>query len=132
MMGKKKNVRKGVGSHLLRKLYSKSHNKEDKEGKKESYQPNMSPILNVYHPSQKTELAQVRLNGYNIDQTGTFGSLGAMRSFKIIEGDLWDEWNEQTAVILTDNGNHTTLIKVAALPTEEGAFGLLEFVSLNE
>jgi hypothetical protein len=69
------------------------------------------------------------LNGYNIEQDGALGSLGAMRSFKIVRGDLWDLWNEQTAAILANNNGQETIVKVAALPVDNDSFGLIEFIS---
>ena len=89
-------------------------------------------ILNVYREPNKEEVAQVILNGYNIDQDKSFGSLGAMRSFKIVRGDLWDQWNEQTAVVLANDTGLETLVRVAALPVDDASFGLIEFVSHSE
>ena len=88
-----------------------------------------APILNSYHSSPTTCIAQVILNGYNIEQDKSFGTLSAMRSFKIVRGDLWQEWNAQTPVILANANGQEAFIRVAALPVEENSFGLLEFVS---
>jgi hypothetical protein len=52
-----------------------------------------------------------------------------MRSFKIVRGDLWDLWNEQTAAILANNNGQETIVKVAALPVDNDSFGLIEFIS---
>jgi hypothetical protein len=86
-------------------------------------------VLTIYHTGQKKALAQVILNGYHIGQDVTFGSLGSMRSFKIVRGDLWEEWDRQTAVALTSDDGQAVMVRIAALPVEDGSFGLVEFVS---
>jgi hypothetical protein len=82
----------------------------------------------VYHQPKKAAIAQVILNGYNIDRDGSLGSLGAMRSFRIVAGDLWQAWSGQTAVILSDESGQETVVKIAALPTDKESFGLIEFL----
>ena len=122
MNNEKNNGRKGYFWQQWRKPKS-TNEEDDKVGE--------SPLLAIRHSQQKNVVAKVILNGYNIDQGMSLGSLGAMRSFKIIEGDLWDEWHEQTAVVLTDSIGQPTLVRIAALPTDDESFGLIEFISEN-
>lgn len=92
----------------------------------------LSAVLNIYRSSQKQAVAQVVLNGYNINQDESLGSLGSMRSFKIVRGDLWDEWNEQAAILLEDDHGQKITVRVAALPSDAESFGLIEFISAND
>lgn len=93
----------------------------------DSADSNYSPILNVYDSAKQRPIARIVLNGYNIEE-GMPNSLGAMRSFKVVQGDLWQQWNEQTAVTLSDDKGQDARIKVAALPVDEDSFGLIEFL----
>ena len=87
-----------------------------------------SAVLQVYAATKKKAVAQVILNGYNIAKDESLGSLGSMRSFKIVRGDLWEQWHEQAALRLTDENGREAKIKVAALPVEDDGFGLIEFI----
>lgn len=124
----KKNQPKRLGFQLLRKFADQRNSRQDPEVRAEGSKED-SAVLNVYLASQKKALAQVVLNGYNIKRNEAPGSLGAMRSFKIIQGDLWDQWNEQTAVILRDEDGQDVTIRIAALPVDDASFGLLEFIN---
>ena len=68
------------------------------------------------------------LNGYNIKSGGAFPNSGAMRSFKVVEGDLWHVWNVQQIVTLRDEAGQESKIRIAAFPAEEGASGFVEFI----
>jgi hypothetical protein len=123
------NQPKRFGSYLLRKFRPRQESSISSEVEKNDEKDHESDILSIYLGAQKKEIAQVILNGYNIEQDGALGSLGAMRSFKIVRGDLWDLWNEQTAAILANNNGQETIVKVAALPVDYDSFGLIEFIS---
>ncbi|MCB8943623.1 MAG: hypothetical protein H6658_07700 [Ardenticatenaceae bacterium] len=124
----KKKKHTGLVSHLWGRWQRQSaDNKQNQE-----HNGHESPPLNIYCPPRKNAVATVVLNGYNIEQDMSFGSLGTMRSFKIVAGDLWDEWNEQTAVVLADENGQRMLVRVAALPADDDSFGLIEFVSLGK
>ena len=84
--------------------------------------------LLVFGPQSSSPVARVLLNGYNIEQSKSLGRHGAMCSFKIVEGDLWAEWHEQTQLILRTPTGNEALIKITALPVEEDSYGLIEFV----
>jgi hypothetical protein len=84
--------------------------------------------LLVLRPSSASPLAKVVLNGYSIEQTKSLGRHGAMCSFKIIEGDLWDEWHTQAQLVLRTQAGDEALIKITALPVEADSYGLIEFV----
>ena len=126
---KKKRESKGFGFHIWGKLRGQSLEPTSSEKVGKGVAAKESALLHVFHPPQKKAIAQVILNGYNIDQAESLGSLGAMRSFKIIHGDLWDEWDAQTAVILIDEQGQETRVRVAALPSDEESFGLIEFIA---
>lgn len=87
----------------------------------------LSNILLVLNQHKKP-VARVVLNGYNIDQGGPLGHEGAMRSFKLLEGDLWQEWATQTPLLLQSELGQQSKIRVAALPAESESFGLIEFI----
>ena len=73
-------------------------------------------------------MARIALNGYNIDSGGALGMSGAMRSFRIIKGDLWDQWNNQETLIIRGDDQTEARIRIAALPAEDDSFGFVEFV----
>lgn len=82
----------------------------------------------VYNSQSGKPIAKVILNGYNIAAENAPTTLGAMRSFKMVEGDLWDEWSTQEKFILRLEDGQITKARVAALPAEVDSFGLIEFL----
>lgn len=84
--------------------------------------------LEVYKPDATSPVATVVLNGYNIDTNKSFGRHGAMCSFRIVKGDLWQEWHTQTPLILRAQTGKEAAIKITALPVERGGYGLIEFI----
>ena len=123
------NQPKRFGSYLLRKFRPRQESSRNLEVETTDEKDHNSDILSIYLASSEKEIAQVILNGYNIEQDGALGTLGAMRSFKIVRGDLWDLWNEQTMAILASNTGQEVIVKVAALPVDDDSFGLIEFIS---
>ena len=87
-----------------------------------------SKVLKVYDDQRRVVVAQVILNGYDIRAGETTVPHGAMRSFKIVQGDLWAPWNIQAALILSNDVGQEASVKVAALPADEDGFGLIEFL----
>lgn len=88
---------------------------------------NQVDVFQVYnHTNQK--VAKIVLNGYNIEKGGPLGMHGAMRSFKVLQGDLWAAWAAQESLFLRGGSAPTTEIRVAALPAEDEGFGLIEFL----
>lgn len=90
----------------------------------------MENIFEVYQVYSEThqKVAKVALNGYNIEEGGPLGMHGALRSFKLIQGDLWQEWAAQEALYLHTGADAHTPIRIAAIPVEEDGFGLIEFL----
>lgn len=88
----------------------------------------LSDILDVYSKTSKKPIAQIVLNGYNISAAQSLGEQGAMRSFSVDNGDLWDHWARQESLLLHDENGREAPIKIAALPAEEDGFGLIEFL----
>lgn len=84
--------------------------------------------VTIHDPHSRKQLAQVVLNGYNIAPGGVFGYNGAMRSFKVIDGDLWLAWRDQSTLVARIQSGKEATVKVAALPTEADSFGLMEFL----
>lgn len=83
----------------------------------------------LVHPANgKKPVARIALNGYNIEPGGPLGMSGAMRSFRIIKGDLWDQWNKQEILVVQGEEHPEAHIKIAALPAEDDSFGFVEFV----
>ncbi len=86
-------------------------------------------VATVYDHTQK-QIARIALNGYNINAGGPLGHAGAMRSFRVLngEGDLWDHWQIQTTFVVTSEDGRTSEAKVAAYPAEANGFGFIEFI----
>lgn len=84
--------------------------------------------LQVYSPQQANIVASVVLNGYNICGEGPLGKQGSMRSFTIVSGDLWEQWDVQMALQLQDDTGKSSNIRIAALPVEDDGYGLIEFL----
>lgn len=88
----------------------------------------VTETLHVYDQQRVQVVANVVLHGYNIQNSGPLGKQGAMRSFAIVGGDLWDHWNEQLPLILQDEQGKSANIRIAALPVETDGYGLIEFL----
>lgn len=82
----------------------------------------------IYDGENGKELAKIVLNGYNIAAGGPLGKTGAMRSFCVLDGDLWDHWSESRLLMIRAEDGRVADGRVAALPAEEDSFGLLEFL----
>lgn len=87
--------------------------------------------LTAIDPKTKKPIAQVILNGYNIQAGGPLGSAGPMRSFEIIRGSLFDYWANQLPIMLKHDSGLQVFVRVAALPVEQGGMGLFEAVYNN-
>lgn len=96
--------------------------------KQKSQEHAAKDLLEVFKTEKQRPLAKVVLNGYNIESKDALGRHGAMCSFKIVDGDLWDEWNAQSQLVLRTIEGKEAAIKVTALPAEEDSYGLLEFL----
>jgi hypothetical protein len=84
--------------------------------------------LEVYKPNANAPVAKVVLNGYNIEQNDSLGRHGAMCSFKIVDGNLWEEWDGQTQLLLRTHTGQEAPIKITALPVEADSYGLIEYI----
>lgn len=51
-----------------------------------------------------------------------------MRSFKVVTGDLWDQWRQQGKLVLRHDNGQESAVRVAALPVDDDSFGLIEFL----
>ena len=51
-----------------------------------------------------------------------------MRSFTIVSGDLWEQWDVQMPLQLQDDTGKSSNIRIAALPVEDDGYGLIEFL----
>ncbi|RMG92600.1 MAG: hypothetical protein D6706_16580 [Chloroflexi bacterium] len=85
-----------------------------------------TPPLPVYDKQTRKMIARITLNGYNIP-SGAAGR-GAMRSFHLVAGDLWNYWHYQQPVVLTLPNGKYRLVRVAAIPADEESAGLIEFL----
>lgn len=89
----------------------------------------ISQPLSVYGDNPNQAIAQVVLNGYNIQGTGPLGTQrGVIRSFRITTGSLAEHWNSHTPLMLRNEQGNLTPVRIAAFPVDENAFGLLEFL----
>jgi hypothetical protein len=89
---------------------------------------NRTPALDVYDGQKKRMVARISLNGYDIKAGGLLPSTGAMRSFLLVEGDLWESWNSVATLNLRDEVGESVPVRIAALPVETDSYGLLEFL----
>lgn len=89
--------------------------------------PNNTDAM-VYDADSGKKLAQIVLNGYNISAGGPLGKTGAMRSFKIVDGDLFDQWDLRSSLLLHAEDGRVADARVAALPAEDESYGLMEFL----
>lgn len=89
---------------------------------------NLTPALDVYGKPSNDLVARISLNGYDIKAGGIFPSTGSMRSFVLVEGDLWDQWNAVESLTLVNEDGAQVAVRVAALPVEEDGYGLIEFL----
>ena len=93
---------------FLSARFGKKNNERALKAENDSDDSNYSPVLNVYISVKQPPIARIVLNGYNIEE-GMLNSLGAMHSFKVVQGDLWDQWDQQTAVTLSDDNGRDAL-----------------------
>ena len=88
----------------------------------------LSAALDVYDNPKNKPVARIALNGYDIHAGGLFPTSGAMRSFVLLDGDLWDQWNAVGTLTLKNETGNSVSIRVAALPVEDDGYGLIEFL----
>lgn len=88
----------------------------------------LTASLDVYDTHTKDVVARIALNGYDIHAGGIFPTSGAMRSFVLLEGDLWDQWNAVESVTLKNETGEYVQVRVSALPVEDDGYGLIEFL----
>lgn len=82
----------------------------------------------VHNPGNGRQIATIILNGYNIAATNLLGQTGAMRSFKMVKGDLWEQWSNQSFLLIRAQTGQEAKIRIAALPTDDESAGLVEFL----
>ena len=88
----------------------------------------LTAALNVYENQNSNLVARISLNGYDIHAGGLFPTSGAMRSFVMLDGDLWDQWNAVESLTLKNESGEQVSIRIAALPVEDDGYGLIEFL----
>ena len=84
--------------------------------------------FNVLDPKSRKPVAQVHLNGYNIEPGGPLGQGGAMRSFTLLQGTVHNFWYLQQPLILQRGDGREATVRIAALPAEAGETGFIEFL----
>jgi hypothetical protein len=89
---------------------------------------NNTEIPAIVYDNKNKPLATVSLNGHNIAPGGPLGRAGSMRSFRLLEGELWESWNQQTVLLMRDNDGHESAVRIFALPAEAESSGFIEFV----
>lgn len=88
----------------------------------------LTAALDIYDKHNSSLVARIALNGYDIHAGGVFPSSGAMRSFVLLDGDLWDQWNAVESLTLKNETGDHVAVRVAALPVEDDGYGLIEFL----
>lgn len=77
---------------------------------------------------KRKAVATIVLNGYNIRGGGPLGQSGAMRSFKVVRGDLFQQWSTQEQLVLRSEAGQAFPVRIAALPVDDDSSGLVEFL----
>jgi hypothetical protein len=86
-------------------------------------------IVEVYQLNNAAApVATIILNGYNINAGGVFGRAGAMRSFKLVEGNLQISWERQEPLNVRDEEGNESKLRIFAIPAETGGTGFVEFL----
>jgi predicted NUDIX family NTP pyrophosphohydrolase len=88
----------------------------------------LTKAIDVYETRNNQLVARISLNGYDIEAGGLFPNSGAMRSFIMVDGDLWEQWNAVETLLLKNQQGASVSARIAALPVEEDGFGLIEFL----
>ncbi len=89
---------------------------------------NLTSALDVYDSQKNQLVAKIALNGYDIKAGGLLPTTGAMRSFVILDGDLWTQWNSVATLRLRHETGTELAVRIAALPVEADGYGLIEFL----
>jgi hypothetical protein len=89
---------------------------------------NLTSALDVYDSQKNQLVAKIALNGYDIKAGGLLPTTGAMRSFVILDGDLWNQWNSVSTLRLRHETGTELAVRIAALPVEVDGYGLIEFL----
>ena len=87
----------------------------------------ITPPMELFDMQQQKVVAHVSLNGYHIAKESSLANRGDMRSFKHLDGDLNHYWSRQTVLKLRQHGQEHHVV-IAALPTDDGSSGLIEFI----
>lgn len=85
-------------------------------------------LASLFKEGQDKCIASIILNGYNIREKAVLGDAGAMRSFILKQGNLWDEWSTRTELKLISQDGRESRIRVAAHPADDESSGLIEFL----
>lgn len=85
-------------------------------------------MYTVYEQGTGQEVGQVELNGYQIGLEQSLFKQGRIQSFRLHSGNLRAYWSQHTPLHLKIAPGEKVLVRVAALPTEDEAYGLLEFL----
>jgi hypothetical protein len=88
----------------------------------------LSAALDVCDVRSDKIVARIALNGYDIQAGSLLPSTGAMRSFVLLTGDLWEHWNAVAPLRLRTEAGLSVTVRVAALPVEDDGYGLIEFL----
>lgn len=78
--------------------------------------------------NQAQPVAKIMLNGHTIEAGGTFGRSGAMRSFKVVEGNVWEYWNRQQPLRIRDDSGNESTLRIYAAPVSRESTGFVEFL----
>ena len=91
----------------------------------------VTEALSVYADvhNQRKEIGSVVLNGYLFENDSPLGfPQGTMRSFRVVQGNFWDSWNEQRPLSICAANGATVQIRIAAMPADSDSYGLVEFL----
>ncbi|MCO5184986.1 MAG: hypothetical protein M9928_14885 [Anaerolineae bacterium] len=89
---------------------------------------NQETVVTVMDVNAPIQIARIALNGYNIQAGNVFGRSGAMRSFKVVSGDVWELWDRQSPAVIQDEHGNRSTIRIFAMPAEKNSSGFVEFL----
>ncbi len=87
-------------------------------------------VFEVSKVGANSSIAKIALNGYAIDSAASFGHVGSMRSFSIVQGQsvLMDHWISQQPLHLRNAKGEGRSVRIFAAPAQADGTGFVEFL----
>lgn len=87
-------------------------------------------VFDVSEIGAVSAVAKIALNGYSIDSNASFGHVGSMRSFTIVNGQdaLMAHWISQQPLRLKTSHGEGVSVRIFAAPAQADGVGFVEFI----